>query len=85
MLLDLPTIFDFSRLVGSSYGKENAEFIVAQLRAWGYDTQFETFDVLFPAPKTLTFTRIPVMAISYGDALPLLRNLGGAVAPQFNI
>jgi hypothetical protein len=84
MLLDLPIIFDFSRLVGSSYAKENAEFIVAQLRAWGYDAQFETFDVLFPQPKTLTFTRITVMPISYADVLPLLRNLGGAVAPQFN-
>ena len=26
-------------------------------------------------------TKIPVLPISYGDALPLLRNLGGAVAP----
>lgn len=29
-----------------------------------------------------TLTKIPVMPISYGDALPLLRNLGGIVAPQ---
>jgi N-acetylated-alpha-linked acidic dipeptidase len=28
-----------------------------------------------------TFTKIPVMPISYGDALPLLRALGGPVAP----
>jgi hypothetical protein len=28
-----------------------------------------------------TLTKIPVMPISYADALPLLRNLGGAVAP----
>lgn len=28
-----------------------------------------------------TLTKIPVMPISYGDALPLLRNLGGVVAP----
>lgn len=28
-----------------------------------------------------TLTKIPVMPISYGDALPLLRRLGGAVAP----
>jgi len=28
-----------------------------------------------------TITKIPVMPISYGDALPLLRSLGGAVAP----
>jgi N-acetylated-alpha-linked acidic dipeptidase len=29
-----------------------------------------------------TITRIPVLPISYADALPLLRNLGGPVAPQ---
>src|SRR4029079_17897620 len=29
-----------------------------------------------------TLTRIPVLPISYGDALPLLRALGGPVAPQ---
>lgn len=29
-----------------------------------------------------TLTKIPVMPISYSDALPLLKNLGGAVAPQ---
>jgi N-acetylated-alpha-linked acidic dipeptidase len=29
-----------------------------------------------------TLARIPVLPISYGDALPLLRNLGGPVAPE---
>jgi N-acetylated-alpha-linked acidic dipeptidase len=29
-----------------------------------------------------TFERIPVLPIGYGDALPLLRNLGGPVAPE---
>ncbi len=38
--------------VGSPYGKENAEFIAAQFRAWGFDTQLEEFSVLFPTPKT---------------------------------
>ena len=37
--------------LGSSYDKENAEFIAAQFRAWGYDTQIEEFRVLFPTPK----------------------------------
>ncbi|HEX8097055.1 MAG TPA: M28 family metallopeptidase [Pyrinomonadaceae bacterium] len=37
--------------VGSPYGKENAEFIASQFRSWGYDTQIEQFDVLFPTPK----------------------------------
>ena len=38
--------------VGSPYGKENAEFIAAQFRSWGYETEIEEFDVLFPTPKT---------------------------------
>jgi N-acetylated-alpha-linked acidic dipeptidase len=38
--------------VGSPYGKENAEFIASLFRSWGYDTQIERFDVLFPTPKT---------------------------------
>src|SRR4051812_3297929 len=38
--------------VGSPYGKDNAEFIASLFRSWGYDTQIERFDVLFPTPKT---------------------------------
>src|SRR5215472_1575194 len=38
--------------LGSPYDKENAEFIAAQFRSWGYDTQIEEFEVLFPTPKT---------------------------------
>jgi N-acetylated-alpha-linked acidic dipeptidase len=37
--------------VGSAYGKENAEFIASQFRSWGYETEIEQFDVLFPVPK----------------------------------
>ena len=37
--------------LGSPYGKENAEFIAAQFRAWGFDTKIEEFRVLFPTPK----------------------------------
>ena len=37
--------------VGSPFGKENAEFIAAQFRSWGYDTAIEEFQVLFPTPK----------------------------------
>src|SRR5262245_46673562 len=37
---------------GSAYGKENAEFIAAQFRAWGYEARLEEFHVLFPTPKT---------------------------------
>ena len=38
--------------IGSPYGKENAEFIASQFKAWGFDTQIEEFKVLFPTPKT---------------------------------
>ncbi|HEX2061929.1 MAG TPA: transferrin receptor-like dimerization domain-containing protein [Thermoanaerobaculia bacterium] len=38
--------------LGSPYGKENAEFMAALFRSWGYETTIERFDVLFPTPKT---------------------------------
>jgi len=37
--------------LGSPAGNENAEFIAAQFRSWGYDTQIETFYPLFATPK----------------------------------
>jgi N-acetylated-alpha-linked acidic dipeptidase len=36
---------------GSSYGKENAEWMLALFREWGWDAAIETFDVLMPTPK----------------------------------
>ncbi len=38
--------------VGSPYDKENAEFIASLLKSFGFETQIEQFDVLFPTPKT---------------------------------
>ncbi len=38
--------------LGSPYGKQVADFIAAQFRSWGYETEIERFDVLFPTPKT---------------------------------
>src|SRR6188474_2653101 len=38
--------------VGSSYGKDNAEFALALFKSWGYDARIETFDVLLPIPKS---------------------------------
>lgn len=38
--------------VGSAYGKENAEFMASLFKSWGFETQIEQFDVLFPTPKT---------------------------------
>lgn len=35
-----------------------------------------------PLSKAITLEKIPVLPISYGDALPILRNLKGEVAPK---
>jgi N-acetylated-alpha-linked acidic dipeptidase len=38
--------------VGSPYGKENAEWLAAELSSFGFQTEIEEFQVLFPTPKT---------------------------------
>jgi N-acetylated-alpha-linked acidic dipeptidase len=37
--------------VGSAYDKQNAEWILAKFKEWGWDAHIEIFDVLFPTPK----------------------------------
>ena len=37
--------------VGSPYDKDNAEWMLARFKEWGWDAEIETFDVLFPTPK----------------------------------
>jgi N-acetylated-alpha-linked acidic dipeptidase len=37
--------------VGSPYGKDNADWMVAKFKEWGWDARIETYDVLFPTPK----------------------------------
>ncbi|HLM02552.1 MAG TPA: PA domain-containing protein, partial [Pyrinomonadaceae bacterium] len=38
--------------VGSPHGKDNAEFMASLFKSWGFETEIERFDVLFPTPKT---------------------------------
>src|SRR5512140_3719071 len=38
--------------VGSPYDKDNAEWILARFKEYGWDAHIETFNVLFPTPKT---------------------------------
>ncbi len=38
--------------VGSPGGRANAEWILARFREWGLDAHIETFEVLFPTPRT---------------------------------
>jgi len=37
--------------VGSPYDKDNADWILAKFKEWGWDAHIETFQVLFPTPK----------------------------------
>ncbi len=37
--------------VGSPYDKDNAEWILARFKEWGFEAHIENFDVLFPTPK----------------------------------
>ncbi len=36
--------------VGSPHDKANAEFVLGQFKAWGWDARIETFQVLYPTP-----------------------------------
>ena len=38
--------------VGSPYDKDNAEWMLAQLKSYGLDAKIEVFDTLFPTPKS---------------------------------
>jgi N-acetylated-alpha-linked acidic dipeptidase len=40
--------------VGSAYDKDNAEWILARFKEWGFDAHIENFDDLFPTPKERT-------------------------------
>ncbi|MGH8177537.1 MAG: transferrin receptor-like dimerization domain-containing protein, partial [Steroidobacter sp.] len=37
--------------VGAPHNKANAEFVLQQMREWGWDAQIETFDVMYPTLK----------------------------------
>src|SRR5215469_12415085 len=38
--------------VGSPYDKDNAEWLLAQLKSYGLDAKIEVFTTLFPTPKS---------------------------------
>ena len=37
--------------VGSPYDKDNAEWMLAKFKEWGWDAKIENYEVLFPTPK----------------------------------
>lgn len=38
--------------VGSPHGRANAEFMLASFKEWGWEARIETFEVLYPTPKS---------------------------------
>src|SRR5665213_4387473 len=40
--------------VGSPHDKANADFLLAQFKAWGWDAHIETYKVLYPTPLSET-------------------------------
>ncbi|HEY2658864.1 MAG TPA: transferrin receptor-like dimerization domain-containing protein [Caulobacteraceae bacterium] len=79
--------------VGSPHDKANAEFVLAQFKAWGWDARIEEFQTLFPTPKshalelmgaspfaaTLTESAIPgdTSSVDMAGALPAWLAFGG--------
>jgi N-acetylated-alpha-linked acidic dipeptidase len=58
--------------IGSPYGKDNADFIAAQFRGWGFDTRIEEFRVLFPTPKARVLELVAPTAFRAALAEPAI-------------
>jgi N-acetylated-alpha-linked acidic dipeptidase len=59
--------------LGSTYDRQNAEFIASLFRSWGYDTAIEEFQVLFPTPKTRLLELVEPEAFAARIAEPPLK------------
>jgi N-acetylated-alpha-linked acidic dipeptidase len=60
--------------VGSPYDKQNAEWILAQFKSYGFDAHIEQFDVLFPTPKERLVEMIAPTRFTASLAEPALPN-----------
>ena len=56
--------------VGSAHDKANAEFELAQFKAFGWDAKIETFQVLYPTPISTTLEIVGAPAIKLGGQEP---------------
>jgi N-acetylated-alpha-linked acidic dipeptidase len=58
--------------VGSAYQRDNAEWLVAQYKKWGWDAHIEQFDVLYPTPKERVLELVsPTKFVAKMDEPPL--------------
>ncbi len=58
--------------VGSPHDKVNAEFTLAQFKAWGWDARIETFDILYPAPVSTTVEMVAPRQLKLGGQEPAI-------------
>ena len=75
--------------VGTKFGLENAEWIEKQFKSWGYDTQIETYQILFPYPKLrLLELTAPIPYKAKLTAVPVegdeFTKQGDALLPSYN-
>jgi N-acetylated-alpha-linked acidic dipeptidase len=56
--------------VGSVHDKANADFILSQFKAWGWDAHIEQFDVLYPTPISTTVEMVAPRAVKLGGQEP---------------
>ncbi|PZN92425.1 MAG: folate hydrolase [Alphaproteobacteria bacterium] len=73
--------------VGSPHNKANAEFLLSQFKAWGWDAKIEEFEVLYPTPITTTLELLGATPVTLGGQEPGIpedstsNNLAGALPP----
>lgn len=73
--------------VGSTHNRENAEFILASFKEWGWDAKIEQFDVLYPFPVKTRVELLKPERIVLGGMEPEIAedsssaNLEGAIPP----
>ncbi len=58
--------------VGSVHDKTNAEFILSQFKAWGWDAKIETFEVLYPTPLKTQLNLVGPVAVALGGQEPTI-------------
>jgi N-acetylated-alpha-linked acidic dipeptidase len=76
--------------VGSAHDKANAQFMLQQFRAWGWDAAIETFSVLYPTPKRIALQMIAPTQFTaklHEPALKADRTSGNTAAglPPYNV
>jgi N-acetylated-alpha-linked acidic dipeptidase len=76
--------------VGSAHDKANAQFMLQQFRAWGWDADIETFSVFYPTPKRIALQMIAPTQFTaklHEPALKGDRSSGNTAAglPPYNV